>query len=86
MSDSDAICAGKLMNEVNKANILRQKWSLRDIGKIFNRIKARKTGDNAYKNININTEIELLFALSPISKDEENKEILERIFKLKKNC
>jgi MoxR-like ATPase len=81
MSDSDARCAGKFMNEVNKANILRQQWSLRDISKIFNRIKTKKIEDNAYKNIN--TEIELLFyALSPISEDEDNKEILNKIIKL----
>ena len=68
MSDSDARCAGKFMSEVNEANILRQQWSLRDISKIFNRIKTKKIEDNAYKNIN--TEIELLFyALSPISED-----------------
>jgi hypothetical protein len=59
MSNSDARCAGKFMNEVNKANILRQQLSLRDISKIFNRIKTKKIEDNAYKNIN--TEIELLF-------------------------
>ena len=85
MSDSDARCAGKFMNEINKENILRQQWSLRDIYKIFNRVKTKKIEENDYKNIN--TEIELLFyALSPISEDEDNKEIiLDKIAKLIKN-
>ena len=58
------------MLRVNQKGILPQKWSLRDISKIFMRIKNQRSKEKDY--INISTEINLIFyALSSISKDEE---------------
>ena len=72
------------MIKVNERNILPQRWSLRDISKIFMRIKYQKSKPEIY--INISTEINLIFyALSSIPKEEEEdkaEKISELIYEI----
>ena len=85
LPEKEARFCGRFMLRVNEKGILPQRWSLRDISKIFMRIKNQRINEMYY--INISTEINLIFyALSSISKDEERakaeklSELISQVF------
>jgi len=94
LQDDEAGYARDFMIEVNANNLTPQSWSLRDINKIFLRLKNQKKLKNQF--INVSTAVNLLFyALSSASEStpEEKKkessdkliELLQNIFKDKTN-
>jgi hypothetical protein len=74
----EARCCGKFMIKINKENLTSQLWSLRDISKIFARIKYQKSQSENFKEIG--TAVNLLFyALSSTQKDQLSDENVEKI-------
>jgi len=78
LEDIEAKLCGDFMIKVNKNKLTSHPWSLRDIRKIFLRMKNQKILKEYYKNIGIATNL-LFYALSSTSKDQLNKEILDNI-------
>ena len=78
LEDSEAKLCGDFMIKVNQNNLTPQPWSLRDINKIFLRIKNQKIFNDNYRGIG--TAINLLFyALSSTTLDQINEEILDNL-------
>lgn len=73
------------MIDVNTNNLTPQPWSLRDINKIFLRLKNQKIKNEDFKEVG--TAVNLLFyALSSITRDQLDKEIVDKLIKsLQKN-
>ena len=80
LDDIEARYCGDFMLEVNQNNLTPQIWSLRDINKIFLRLKYQ----NAYKDnfIEVGTPVNLLFyALSSITSEQIDEEIVDKLCK-----
>jgi hypothetical protein len=78
LEDIEAKYCGDFMMKVNQNNLTFQPWSLRDISKIFLRMKTQKKYHENY--INIGTAINLLFyALSSTTKDQLNEEFVDNL-------
>jgi len=75
LEDIEAQYCGDFMMKVNKYNLNPQPWSLRDISKIFLRMKNQKIYHENYRDIG--TAVNLLFyALSSTTKDQLNDEVV----------
>ena len=85
LDDIEARYCGDFMIDVNKNNLTPQQWSLRDINKIFLRLKNQKIKDEDFKEVG--TAINLLFyALSSITRDQLDEEVVDKLIKtLQKN-
>ena len=80
LEDVEARYCGDFMIKVNQDNLTSQSWSLRDISKIFARMKNQKSMNESF--INVGTPINLLFyALSSTPKDQLNEENVDNIIK-----
>ncbi len=80
LEDIEAKFCGDFMIKINKDNLSSQAWSLRDISKIFARIKNQKTQSESF--INVTTAINLLFyALSSTPKDKINEDNIDKLIK-----
>ena len=83
LEDIEAKYCGDFMIKINQNNLASQPWSLRDISKIFLRIKNQKIFSENYQGIS--TAINLLFyALSSTTKDQINEEFLDNLIKVLK--
>ena len=68
------------MIKVNQDNLTSQAWSLRDISKIFARMKNQKSFHEYFRNVG--TAINLLFyAMSSIPKDQINEDNVDQLIK-----
>ena len=80
LEDIEAKFCGDFMMKVNQNNLTSQSWSLRDISKIFLRMKNQKKYHENY--INIGTAVNLLFyALSSTTKAQLNEEVVDNLIK-----
>ena len=80
LEDIEAKYCGDFMIKINQNNLTSQPWSLRDISKIFLRIKNQKIFSENYKGIG--TEINLLFyALSSVTMEQLNEEYIDNLIK-----
>ena len=80
LDDIEARYCGDFMIEVNQKNLTPQPWSLRDISKIFLRLKNQKINNVDFKDIG--TAINLLFySLSAISMDQLDAEVVDKLIK-----
>jgi len=78
LEDIEAKYCADFMMKINQNNLISQPWSLRDINKIFLRMKNQKKYCENY--IKIGTAINLLFyALSSTSKDQLNEEDIDNL-------
>ena len=64
--------------KINQENLTSQSWSLRDISKIFSRIQNQKKFPDDHKTIETGINIQ------SISKEQMNKENVEKIIQLLK--
>jgi len=77
LEDIEAKYCGDFMIKVNQNNLDSQTWSLRDISKIFLRMKNQKIYHENY--INIGTAINLFFyILSSTTKDQLSEELVDK--------
>ena len=68
------------MIEVNQKNLTPQPWSLRDITKIFSRLKNQKINNEDFKDVG--TAVNLLFyAISSISNEQSNDDVVYKLIK-----
>ena len=80
LDDIEAKYCGDFMIEVNQNNLTPQPWSLRDISKIFLRLKNQKINHVDFKDIG--TAVNLLFySLSSISRDQLDEEVVDKLIK-----
>ena len=78
LDDIEARYCGDFMIKVNHDGLTSQSWSLRDISKIFARMKNQKTFPENFKEIG--TAVNLLFyALSSTQKDQIDEDNLDKI-------
>lgn len=83
LEDLEARKCGDFMISLNQNNLTPHLWSLRDINKIFLRIKNQKYNNEYFKNVG--TDINLLFySLSSIAMAQLNKDNVDKIIKLLK--
>ena len=78
LDDIEARCCGDFMIKVNEGNLVSQSWSLRDISKIFARMKNQKTFQDNYKDVGIAINL-LFYALSSTQKDQLYEETVEKL-------
>ena len=79
----EARFCGNFMYNINKYKLASPSWSLRDICKIFERLKNQNIYHENFEDIG--TPINLLFyALSATSKDRINKDNVDKLIKLLK--
>ena len=80
LDDIEARYCGDFMIDVNKNNLTPQPWSLRDINKIFLRLKNQKIKDEDFKEVGTAINL-LLYALSSITRDQLDEEVVDKLIK-----
>ena len=80
LDDLEARYCGDFMIEVNQKNLTPQPWSLRDISKIFLRLKNQKMNNEEFKDIGTAANL-LFYALSSVTKEQSDEEVVDKLIK-----
>ena len=80
LDDIEARYCGDFMIDVNKKNLTPQPWSLRDINKIFLRLKNQKIKNEDFKEVGTAVNLQF-YALSSITREQLDEEIVDKLIK-----